>query len=133
MSFKLEVSKKYVNTRGNIVRIIADDKADKWGHHFVGLVMTNDGSLEQAEVYNSEGMGRHTPDILEEYDEYAEWKKLPVDAKILVSTFGPRYFHSFDSKTGLVYFYPDGKTSWSARVYNLNTYAKVENCTIVKD
>ena len=132
MSLKLEVGKKYVNTHGGVVRIICDDRVDG-SYRFVGLLTEEGSDKEELSSYAETGDGRWAHNLVAEYDEASKWKTLPVDAKILVSTFGPRYFHSFDSKTGLVYFYPDGKTSWSARAYNLNTYSKVENCTIVKD
>lgn len=136
MSIKLEAGKKYVNTKNQLVRIVAEYNSETFGKCFIGVVKVSP-EFEQPQIFLENGCATgFTSNIHTEYDEYAEWKNLPVDSKILVQVYGPRYFHSFDSESGLVYFYPDGKTSWSARAYNEKLFAKVakvENCTIVKD
>ena len=73
------------------------------------LIDTNDGATIEVGVY--------LIDIINgEFEEYIDWTKIPVDAKVLVSEDGEywirRYFAKYEG--GRIYAFSDGTTSFTA-------------------
>ena len=73
------------------------------------LIDTNDGATIEVGVY--------LIDIINgEFEEYIDWTKIPVDAKVLVSEDGEywirRYFAKYEG--GCIYAFSDGYTSFTA-------------------
>lgn len=131
MSIKLEVGKTYLNTKNQLVRIVAEYNSEKFGTSFIGVVQFSAG-FEQPDTFLVNGSAGFTSNIHAEYDEYAEWNNLPIDAKIFVDGYGNRYFSSFNPEAKTVEFFGDGATSWSTQSFDTIT-AFVCDCTIVKD
>ncbi len=129
MKLKLEVGKKYIDSEGGVTRIIAADKVDG-PYCFVGLLTEKGADKEDVASYTQSGVGEWAHDLVSEFDEYAEWKNLPVDSKIIVDGYGNRHFSSFNPEERTVEFFQDGATSWSTHA---TIIVPVTICTIVKD
>ena len=114
-TMKLEVGGKYrvVGTHEPVRVICTDRKSSGTSKDFTCVSLVCDNEFEYTFLTTLEGKNTLGEILFEEVPE-VDWSKVPVDAHVWIKENG-RVFkrHSCKFNEGLVYVYPNGKTSFT--------------------